>query len=197
MATRLGEGHSELKLGLRGVAPHSLLSYQILYFQWWESTGTSRRTVVLVLLQEDSMTTGPQTLGLFHFVMGTFNACSAREEGRLMELAHCAEEWGVEILEIQEHRRVHTDDRIVYRRVERCTFISASAWQNEAQAATDGIRSMLGSRARKALHRVNHHTDRILIAVCGQPSNNSHSHVLSHQCGTEEDQGGTGRGTQP
>ncbi|KAJ8406462.1 hypothetical protein AAFF_G00300360 [Aldrovandia affinis] len=98
------------------------------------------------------------------FVMGTFNACTVREEARLVELAHCAEERGVEILGIQEHRRVHTDDQIVYRRVERCTFITASAWQNEAQAATGGIGLMLGSLARKALRRVYHHTDRILIA---------------------------------
>ena len=82
----------------------------------------------------------------------------------MVELAHCAEERGVEILGIQEHRRVHTDDRIVYRRVERCTFITASAWRNEAQAATGGVGLMLGSRARKALRRVYHHTDRILIA---------------------------------
>ena len=96
--------------------------------------------------------------------MGTFNACTVREEARLVELAHCAEERGVEILGIQEHRRVHTDDRIVYRRVERCTFITASAWRNEAQAATGGVGLMLGSQARKALRRVYHHTDRILIA---------------------------------
>lgn len=61
-------------------------------------------------------------------LMGTFNACIVREEARLVELAHCAEARGVEILGIQEHRRVHTDDRIVYRRVERCTLITSSAW---------------------------------------------------------------------
>ncbi|KAJ4939860.1 hypothetical protein JOQ06_029296 [Pogonophryne albipinna] len=98
------------------------------------------------------------------FVMGTFNACTVREEARLVELAHCAEERGVEILGIQDHRRVHTDVRIVYRRVERCTFITASAWRNEAQAATGGVGLMLGPLARKALRRVYHHTDRILIA---------------------------------
>ncbi|XP_033990665.1 craniofacial development protein 2-like [Trematomus bernacchii] len=98
------------------------------------------------------------------FVMGTFNPCTVREEARLVELAHCAGERGVEILGIQEHRRVHTDDRIVYRRVERCTFITASAWRNEAQAATGGVGLMLGPLARKALRRVYHHTDRILIA---------------------------------
>ncbi|XP_061759477.1 uncharacterized protein LOC133554569 [Nerophis ophidion] len=96
------------------------------------------------------------------FVMGTFNACSAREEARLIELTHCAEEREVEILGVQEHRRVHTDDSILYCRVERCTIISASAWRNEAQAAIGGVGLMLGPRARKALRWVNHHTDRIL-----------------------------------
>ncbi|KAJ8384046.1 hypothetical protein AAFF_G00211780 [Aldrovandia affinis] len=52
----------------------------------------------------------------------------------------------------------------MYRRVERCTFITASAWRNEAQAATGGVGLMLGSLARKALRWVYHHTDRILIA---------------------------------
>ncbi|KAK1901071.1 Craniofacial development protein 2 [Dissostichus eleginoides] len=67
-------------------------------------------------------------------------------------------------LQCMYRTRVHTDDRIVYRRVERCTFITASAWRNEAQAATGGVGLMLGPLARKALRRVYHHTDRILIA---------------------------------
>ena len=86
--------------------------------------------------------------------MGTFNASTVREVARLVELAHCAEERGVEILGVQEHRRVHTDDQIVYHKVERCTFITSSAWRNEAQAATGGVGLLLGSRARKALRRV-------------------------------------------
>lgn len=68
-----------------------------------------------------------------------FNTCTVREDARLEELAYCAEEREVEILGVQEHRRVHTDDRIVYHRVERCTFITASAWRNEAQAATGAL----------------------------------------------------------
>ena len=95
--------------------------------------------------------------------MGTFNACTLREDSRLGELVHCAEEQGVEILGIQEHRRVHTED-LLYRRVEGSTLITSSAWRNEAQAATGGVGLMLGSRARKALRRVYHHTDRILMA---------------------------------
>ena len=49
--------------------------------------------------------------------MATYNANTVREEARLEELAHCAEERGVEILAVQEHRRVHTDQPIIYRRV--------------------------------------------------------------------------------
>ena len=102
--------------------------------------------------------------------MGTFNACTVREEARLVELAHCAEEQGVEILGVQEHRRVHTGDQIAYCKVEKRTFITASAWRNEAQAATGGVGLMLGSLACRALQRVHKHTNRILMAeFAGNP----------------------------
>lgn len=102
--------------------------------------------------------------------MVTFNACTAKGEARLVELAHCAEVWGVEILGIQEHRRVHTDDWIEYCRVERCTFIAASAWPNEAQAAKGGVGLMLVSRPCKACRRAHQLSDRILVAECsGNP----------------------------
>ncbi|XP_029312544.1 craniofacial development protein 2-like [Cottoperca gobio] len=95
------------------------------------------------------------------FTMGSFNANTVREEGRLEELAHCAEERRVEILGIQEHRRVHSEDQIVYHRVEKCWSFTSSAWRNEAQAATGGVGLLLSSRA---LLRVHYHTNRILSA---------------------------------
>ncbi|KAJ8401446.1 hypothetical protein AAFF_G00383650 [Aldrovandia affinis] len=98
------------------------------------------------------------------FIMATYNANTVREEARLEELAHCAEERGVEILAVQEHRRVHTDQPINYRRVGGCTFITSSAWRNDAQAATGGVGLMVSPRARKALRRVHPHTNRILSA---------------------------------
>ena len=153
MVTHLGEGHSELKRGLRGVAPHSPQSSGIV------KPTMENKVIPNPILpaagvrsnfaagppsggHHDDRTSNPRGRVLSDhstpsnalmrcrrpFVMGTFNACTAREEVRLVELADCAEERGVEILGIQEHRSVHTDDRIMYRRVERCTFISASAW---------------------------------------------------------------------
>ncbi|KAJ8393714.1 hypothetical protein AAFF_G00057670 [Aldrovandia affinis] len=98
------------------------------------------------------------------FIMGTINASTVREEARLAGLAHCAEKRGVEILGVQEHRRVHAHDPIVYCKVGNCSLITSSAWRNEAQAATGGVGLLLSPRARKALRRVHQHTDRILIA---------------------------------
>ena len=97
-------------------------------------------------------------------IMATFNANTVREDARLEELAHCVEERGVEILGVQEHRRVHTDLTIKYQRVGGCTFITSSAWRNDAQAATGGVGFMVSPRARKALRSVHQHSDRILIA---------------------------------
>ncbi|KAJ8401417.1 hypothetical protein AAFF_G00386480 [Aldrovandia affinis] len=77
------------------------------------------------------------------FIMGTFNASTVREEARLAELAHCAKKRGVEILGVQEHRRVHAHDPIVYFKVGNCSLITSSAWQNEAQAATGGVGLLL------------------------------------------------------
>ena len=49
--------------------------------------------------------------------MATFNATTAREEARASEIAHCFESCGIEILGIQEHRRVH-EDPVVFSRLE-------------------------------------------------------------------------------
>lgn len=96
--------------------------------------------------------------------MGTFNANTVREDARLAELAHCAEERGVDILGVQEHRKVHGNDAIVYHRVGRYSFVTSSAWRNKAQGATGGVGLLLSPRACKALRRVYQHTERILIA---------------------------------
>ncbi|KAJ3599748.1 hypothetical protein NHX12_033704, partial [Muraenolepis orangiensis] len=71
--------------------------------------------------------------------MATYNANTVREEARLEELANCVEERGVEILGVQEHRRVHTDQPILYHKVGGCSFITLSARRNDAQAATGGV----------------------------------------------------------
>ena len=153
------------------------------------------------------MTTGPQTLRgeegsslttarcPMHFCVVRGHSSwpssmqTVREDARLEELAHCVEERGVEILGVQEHRRVHTDLTIKYQRVGGCTFITSSAWRNDAQAATGGVGFMVSPQARKALHSVHQHSDRILIAEFeGNPvttvmSAYSHQYNIRQGCG--------------
>ena len=71
------------------------------------------------------------------FIMGTFNACTLREDSRLGELVHCAEEQGVEILGILEHRRVHTED-LFYRRVEGSTLFICMAKRSPGRNRRSG-----------------------------------------------------------
>ena len=75
--------------------------------------------------------------------MATFNANTVREEARLEELAHCVEERGVEILGVQEHRRVHADRPILHHKVGACTFVTSSAWRSRSHAANGGAGLML------------------------------------------------------
>ena len=96
--------------------------------------------------------------------MATFNTNTVKEEARLEELAHCVEERGVEILGVQEHRRVHADRPILHHKVGACTFVTSSAWRSRSHAANGGVGLMLSPRARRALRSVHQHTARILVA---------------------------------
>ena len=96
--------------------------------------------------------------------MATFNANTVKEEARLEELAHCVEERGVEILGVQEHRRVHADRPILHHKVGACTFVTSSAWRSRSHAANGGVGLMLSPRARRALRSVHQHTAWILVA---------------------------------
>ncbi|KAJ8362047.1 hypothetical protein AAFF_G00400130 [Aldrovandia affinis] len=73
--------------------------------------------------------------------MATYNANTVREEvGGTSALCRGR---GSGDPGSQEHRRVHTDQPINYRRVGGCTFITSSAWRNDAQAATGGVGLMV------------------------------------------------------
>jgi hypothetical protein len=95
--------------------------------------------------------------------MAIFNANTAREEARASEIAHCFAACGIEILGIQEHKRVH-DDPVVFRRLEGQYLITSSAWRNQVQASVGGVGLLLSPRARNALRRVTPITERILVA---------------------------------
>ena len=98
--------------------------------------------------------------------MASFNACTAREEHKVMEIAHCAQSCGIEILGVQEHRRVHKDedDVIKFEKIESYHLITSSAWRNDAQASQGGVGLFVSSRAKNALRSVESISKRILLA---------------------------------
>ena len=97
------------------------------------------------------------------FSMATFNANTAREDGRMKEIVHCFMKCGIEMLGIQEHRRVH-EDSVKYSRVEGQYLITSSAWRNQSQAAVGGVGLLLSPKARKSLRTAKSVTERILVA---------------------------------
>ena len=58
-------------------------------------------------------------------ILASFNACTAREEHKVMEIAHCAQSCGIEILGVQEHRRVHKDKNDIIKFV--CNLIAGKS----------------------------------------------------------------------
>uniref|UniRef100_X2B9M6 Endonuclease/exonuclease/phosphatase domain-containing protein n=1 Tax=Capitella teleta TaxID=283909 RepID=X2B9M6_CAPTE len=97
------------------------------------------------------------------FTMATFNANTIREEGRARELAHCFKQCNIDILGIQEHRKVHVEET-QFSRLEGQYLVTSSAWRNLSQAAVGGVGLMLSPKARKALRTVTPISERILVA---------------------------------
>ena len=97
-------------------------------------------------------------------IMASFNANTARTDEDAMEIAHCAETCGVDILGIQEHRRVHKEEEreeIKFEKVESYHLITSSAWRNERQASQGGVGLLLSSKAKKSLRSVESVSERI------------------------------------
>ena len=88
--------------------------------------------------------------------IATFNTNTIRTDGRANELAHCFVKNNIDVMGIQEHRRVH-NDTLVFQRIEGQHLITSSAWRNNAQAATGGVGMMLSPKARRALRSVKSH----------------------------------------
>ncbi|XP_038053581.1 craniofacial development protein 2-like [Patiria miniata] len=99
-----------------------------------------------------------------NLTFSTFNACTIREMSRAT--ASCSRRCSVDVLGIQEHRRVHPDEEIRFDMVKGVDLITSSAWRNPTtRAAVGGVGLLLSRRARKALQSVNSLSPRVLVAT--------------------------------
>ena len=100
-------------------------------------------------------------------IMASFNANTARTDEDAIEIAYCAESCGIDILGIQEHRRVHDEDQkedIKFEKVESYHLLTSSAWRNESQASQGGVGLLLSNKAKRALRSIESISERILLA---------------------------------
>ena len=99
----------------------------------------------------------------------TFNARTLREDWRLEEALSCMSKFSVDILGVQEHRRV-SNDKITFFRSNGYQLVTVSAWRNTQQAATGGVGLILSKKAVCCLCKVEAVSKRILKATfAGNP----------------------------
>jgi len=97
-------------------------------------------------------------------IISTLNVRTIRESHKRIELEHNFEEYGIDILGIQEHRIVH-EENLKYEVLEGKTLVTVSAWRNDQGAATGGIGVLLSKRSMKSLKEVTSHSNRILLCT--------------------------------
>ena len=101
--------------------------------------------------------------------IATFNARTLREDWRLEELVSCMSINDIEIIGVQEHRRV-SEEETTFAKKNNYHLITASAWRNKAQAATGGVGIVLSRKAENALSKVEVISPRVMTATfAGNP----------------------------
>ena len=117
--------------------------------------------------------------------VSTINLRTLICKSKLYETIASAENFGIDILCIQEHRLYHQEIDIKFCKLERnWTLITNSAWKNECNASIGGVGILLSPRATNALTNVERVNERILactfqgnpmatIISCYFPTNNS------------------------
>ena len=115
--------------------------------------------------------------------VSTFNTRSLSLKSRFQELTINAKNLAIDIIAIQEHRLMHTDEELKYHTSNGYQLVTASAWKNLANAATGGVGLLLSPRAFENLIHIDKISDRIVVAefngnpkvtvvACYSPHNN-------------------------
>ncbi len=93
-----------------------------------------------------------------------YNARTLREDWRLEELVSCMSDQDIEIIGIQEHRRV-SEEEITFARKKQLPSKTSTAWRNSQQAATGGVGFVLSKKVEGALCKVEVISPRVMTAT--------------------------------
>ena len=99
--------------------------------------------------------------------ISTMNTRTLRKPSLQVELCALAKKYKIDVIGIQEHRIVHSDDsKIQYENlVEGYQLVTISAWRNSAGAAVGGIGLLLSTTARKSLISIQAISPRLMEAT--------------------------------
>ena len=97
--------------------------------------------------------------------IATFNVRTLNRIGQLPELIASAEEHKIDIICIQEHRYMHTEDIKYHETGKGWSLVTVSAWKNSVNAAIGGVGLLIGPRALKTLNSVKKIQPRMMAAT--------------------------------
>ena len=102
--------------------------------------------------------------------IATLNTRTLRSINKQMEICVLAQKYNIDVLGIQEHRIVHTDEQLRYENlIEGYQLITASAARNNAGAAVGGVGILLSPFAKKSLSSITCETSIIKATFSGNP----------------------------
>ena len=103
--------------------------------------------------------------------IATFNVRTLNRISRLPELTASAIDNNIDIICVQEHRYLHSEDIKYHDTSNGWTFVSASAWKNTVNATIGGVGMLIGPRALKSLNSIEKIRPRMMVVgFNGNPS---------------------------
>ena len=101
----------------------------------------------------------------------TFNVITLNSLGQLPELAALAIDHNIDMICIEEHRYIHSEDIEYHDTGNGWTLVSASAWKNSVNTTIVGIGMFRGPRALKSQNSIEKIQPRMMVATFnGNPS---------------------------
>ena len=97
--------------------------------------------------------------------IATFNVRTLNRIGQLPELIASAVEHKIDIICIQEHRYMHTEDIKYHETGNGWMLATVSAWKNSVNAAVGGVGMLIGPRALKMLNSIEKIQPRMMAAT--------------------------------
>ena len=97
--------------------------------------------------------------------IATFNVRTLNRIGQLPELTASAMDHDIDIICIQEHRNLHSEDIKYHNTGNGWTFLSASAWKNSVNATIGCVGMLIGPWALKLLNNIEKIQLRMMVAM--------------------------------